>query len=112
MKLITADIQKKLDKNFQKTMETGESGKVVLKLIGGSNCTWLITDIDTNGDTMMGLADIGHGCCEYGSVSLRELKSIKFPPFGLSIERDQGFKGGKISDFKTYYQNHNTLAGC
>ena len=112
MKLITADIQKKLDNNFQKVIETGESGDVVLKLFGGSNCTWLITDIDPDGDTMMGLCDIGHGCCEYGSVSLSELKSVKFPPFGLGVERDQSFTGGKVVEFRKYYQEHGTLAGC
>ena len=112
MKLITADIQKKLEKNFAKAMETGESGDVVLKLFGGSNCTWLITDIDTDGDTMSGLCDIGMGCCEFGSVSLSELQSVKFPPFGLGVERDMHFQGGSVDKFLAYYNEHNTLNGC
>jgi hypothetical protein len=112
MKLITADIKKKLEKNYAKASETGESVPVVLKLFGGSACTWLITEIEPDGDTMRGLCDIGHGCCEYGTVSLRELQSVKFPPFGLGVERDMYFKGGAVSQFKEYYDEHGTLNGC
>ena len=111
MKLITASIQKKLEKNFQQVMETGKSGNIVLKLFGG-NCTWLITDIDSDGDTMSGLCDIGMGCCEFGTVSLQELKSVKFPPFGLPVERDMHFSGGTVQQFQDYYDKHKTLAGC
>ena len=64
MKLITADIQKKLEKNYQNTVETGESNDVVLKLFGGGNFTWLITEIEPDNDIMWGLCDIGMGCCE------------------------------------------------
>jgi hypothetical protein len=112
MKLITAAIQKKLEKNFKQTLETGKSGDVVLKLFGGSNCTWLITDIDTDGDTMSGLCDIGQGYCEFGTVSLKELQSVRFPPFGLPVERDRFFKGGSIEQFQQYYNEHGSLNGC
>jgi len=113
MKLVTKAIKEKLEKNFRRTMETGESGDVVLKLFGGGAMTWLITDIDPeDGDTMMGLCDIGMGCCEFGSVSLSELQSTKFPPFGLGVERDLSFKGGPVSKFQEYYDIHNTLNGC
>jgi hypothetical protein len=112
MKLITADIRKKLEKNYEQVCETGESGDVVLKLFGGSSCTWLITDIDPDGDTMMGLCDIGMGCCEFGSVSLRELETTKFPPFGLGVERDQWFRGGPVSQFQDYYEKNGSLNGC
>jgi len=112
MKLITANIQKKLTKNHVKACETGESGDVVLKLFGGSNCTWLITEIEPNGDTMRGLCDIGMGICEYGTISLSELKSVKFPPFGLGVERDMHFSGGSIESFQDYYNEHQTLCGC
>jgi len=112
MKLITAAIQKKLEKNYQKASKTGESVSVVLKLFGGSNCTWLITEIEPDGDTMRGLCDIGLGCCEYGTVSLSELKSVRFPPFGLPIERDKWFEGGSVQSFRDYYEEHQTLNGC
>ena len=112
MKLITANIQKKLERNYQKSAETRETQNVVLKLFGGSNFTWLITEIEPDGDTMWGLCDIGQGFCEYGTVSLRELKSIKFPPFGLGVERDMYFNGGPVEKFQKYYEEHKTLNGC
>ena len=112
MKLITADIRRKLEKNYKQAEETGKSGDVVLKLFGGSNMTWLITDIAPDGDTMMGLCDIGMGCCEFGSVSLRELQSVRFPPFGLGVERDRFFSGGPVSKFREYYDQHGSLNGC
>ena len=111
MKLITAEQQKKLEENYQHTYETGESGDVVLKLFGG-NCTWLITEIEPDNDIMWGLCDIGMGCCEFGTVSLNELKSVKLPPFGLGVERDLHFSGGTVQSFRDYYNNHGTLGGC
>jgi hypothetical protein len=53
--------------------------------------TWLATELDRDGDTLFGLADLGFGCPELGSFSLRELASIRLP-FGLGIERDIGFE--------------------
>lgn len=111
MKLITASIMKQLKKNFKKTLETGESKKIVLKLFGGA-MTWLITEIEDDNDTLWGLCDIGQGCCEFGTVSLSELQSVKFPPFGLGIERDMYFKGGSVESFRQYYEEHQTLSGC
>ena len=108
MKLITADIQKKLEKNYQDQNDDD----VVLKLFGGGSCTWLITQIEPDNDIMWGLCDLGMGCAEYGTVSLSELKSIKFPPFGLGVERDMHFKGGKLDDFRKYYDEKGTLSGC
>lgn len=52
--------------------------------------TWLATELDRDGDTLFGLADLGFGCPELGSFSLRELTSVRLP-FGLRIERDEGF---------------------
>jgi hypothetical protein len=111
-KLITAEIMKKLQANNKIASETGESVNVVLKLFGGSCFTWLITEIEPDGDTMRGLCDIGQGCCEYGSVSLRELQSVRFPPFGLGVERDRWFKGGSVQKFRDYYDKHGSLNGC
>ena len=112
MKLITADIQKKLEANYNKTAETGITGNVVLKLFGGSRSTWLITEIEPDNDTMWGLCDIGMDCCEFGTVSLSELKQSRFRPFNLPVERDRWFKGGPVKKFKDYYDKHGTLNGC
>ena len=107
MKLITAEIQKKLEKNCKSRNDKD----VVLKLFGGQ-ATWLITQIEPDNDIMWGLCDLGLGCCEYGTVSLSELKTVRFRPFGLSVERDRFFKGGKVEDFEKYYDEHGTLNGC
>jgi hypothetical protein len=111
MKLITSTIEKKLKKNFEKVQQTGETGKVELKLFGG-NFTWLITEMEEDNDTLRGLCDIGHGFCEFGTVSLKEIKSIRLPPFGLGIERDMYFSGGTVEKFQKYYDEHGTLTGC
>ncbi len=52
--------------------------------------TWLATELDADGDTLFGLADLGFGCPELGSFSLHEIASVRLP-FGLSIERDAHF---------------------
>lgn len=54
--------------------------------------TWLITELDPDGDTMFGLCDLDMDCVELGSVSLRELTAVTLP-FGLTIERDVHFEG-------------------
>lgn len=54
--------------------------------------TWLATELNEDGDTLFGLADLGFGCPELGSFSLSEIASVRLP-FGLSIERDIAFKG-------------------
>lgn len=53
--------------------------------------TWLATELDEDGDTLFGLADLGFGCPELGSFSLSEIASVRLP-FGLSIERDIAFE--------------------
>lgn len=52
--------------------------------------TWLATELDEDGDTLFGLADLGFGCPELGSFSLGELASVRLP-CGLGIERDASF---------------------
>ena len=54
--------------------------------------TWLATELDADGDTLFGLADLGFGCPELGAFSLSELSSVHLP-FGLGIERDILFEG-------------------
>lgn len=49
--------------------------------------TWLATELEADGDTLFGLADLGFGCPELGSFSLSELTSVRLP-FGMGIERD------------------------
>ncbi|WP_343207381.1 DUF2958 domain-containing protein [Agrobacterium rosae] len=53
--------------------------------------TWLITEMEQDGDTCFGLCDLGVGEPELGYVSLREVMSI-VGPYGLKIERDEHFR--------------------
>lgn len=52
--------------------------------------TWLASELDRDGDTLFGLADLGFGCPELGSFSLSEIAQLRLP-FGLAIERDLDF---------------------
>lgn len=56
--------------------------------------TWLLSELDEDGDTAFGLCDLGMGEPELGYVSLEELASIKLR-FGLYIERDEHFTANK-----------------
>ena len=55
-----------------------------------AQCTWLLTELDEDGDTLFGLADLGMQCPELGYVSLAELESVR-GKLGLPIERDLHF---------------------
>lgn len=65
----------------------------VLKLFNPAGPgTWLITEMQPDGDTMFGLCDLDMDCVELGYVSLAELTGVRLP-FGLKIERDEHFEG-------------------
>ncbi len=51
---------------------------------------WLATELDSDGDTLFGMADLGDP--ELGSFSLMEITSVRLP-FGMGIERDLLFEG-------------------
>ncbi|MGY4403512.1 DUF2958 domain-containing protein [Bradyrhizobium sp. USDA 3315] len=51
---------------------------------------WLATKLDSDGDTLFGLADLGES--ELGSFSLAEMTAVRLP-LGMGIERDLLFKG-------------------
>ena len=91
MKLLTKELATKLVANFQ---SEEENLKPVVKFFGGGACTWLISEWDGN-DYMFGLCDLGMGTPELGMVSYSELQNLRFPPFGLPVERDKFFKADK-----------------
>lgn len=88
MKIFTKAQEEQLIKNGQAGEDPARTP--VVKLFGGA-CTWLISEKD--GDYLFGLCDLGMGFPELGYVSQVELEAIKFPPFGLRIERDLHFRG-------------------
>ncbi len=120
MKQLTKEIKKKLIANRKATQKLEDEGadltyaynvshKPVVKFFGGSSCTWLITEMyydelkilpKSAPIILFGLCDLGLGYPELGYVNLRELESLKFPPFGLGVERDLYFTASKtISEY-------------
>ncbi len=85
MTLLTADLCARLLANG---LDHGADHVPVVKVsnpVGAG--TWLATELDEDGDTLFGLADVGFGCPEPGYFSLSELEALRLP-FGLGIERD------------------------
>ena len=90
MKLITKEIERRLGKHPFGSQICNGDAQVLVKFFGGSACTWLVTEAERTDDgswDFYGLANIGYGW-EWGWFSLKELESVKFPPFGLGVERD------------------------
>lgn len=90
MKLITREIERRLLENGR---TSDQDHKPVVKFFTPSGAaTWLITQMDPQEpDILFGLADLGLGCAEFGTVRLSELQSVK-GPLGLGVERDLYFE--------------------
>lgn len=90
MKLLTKKIENELIAHpIGSTDGQGKNAKVIVKFFGGSSCTWLVTEGEKleNGDwQFFGMCHITNW--EWGYFLLSQLKELKFPPFGLPIERD------------------------
>jgi hypothetical protein len=88
MILLTPDLRERLLANGR---HRGIDHVPVVKLFNPLGVgTWLATELDEDGDTLFGLADLGEP--EIGSFSLSEMESLRLP-FGLGIERDLLFEG-------------------
>lgn len=93
MKLITKEIEKQLEKHpLYSTEEVPvEQKKVIVKYFGGSACTWLVYEGEkqSNGDWLFfGNVTLNGEDWELGYFTLSQLQELRFPPFGLPIERD------------------------
>lgn len=105
MKLLTPEIRLALLANMKARHEVQTLGKPepdpapVVRFFNPVGAgTWLATEIDED-SILFGLADLGFGCPELGSFSLRELQSVRLP-FGLGIERDLLFESTvPLSDY-------------
>jgi hypothetical protein len=88
MILLTDDLRERLLANG---LERGADHVPVVKFFNPlGEGVWLATELDADGDTLFGLADLGYP--ELSSFSLEELASITLP-FGMGIERDILFTG-------------------
>jgi hypothetical protein len=67
---------------------------VVKLFLPGTGATWLLSEMDEDGDTLFGLCDLGLQSPELGSVSLAELEEIR-TPLGLGVERALHWKPNK-----------------
>lgn len=101
MKLLTSQIRRTLLANglLQKPLR-GTAQEIdfrpAVKLFNPCGAaTWLLTELDPeDNDIAFGLCDLGMGCPELGSVSIRELEGVR-GRLGLGIERDLHFKADK-----------------
>lgn len=108
MKLITKEIKEKLKKYGYRSQENTPLMEcdVIVKFFNPYGVgTWIILELAEeldDGDMIFyGLAELGYGY-ELGTVSLKELESLKVPPFGLGIERDLYIpKNCKVKDLIT-----------
>ena len=92
MQLLTKTIRLQLEANFK---NPDDDHKPVVKLFNPVGAaTWLLTEIEPDGDLAFGLCDLGLGSPELGSVSISELEGITLP-LGLGIERDLHFTADK-----------------
>ena len=88
MILLTDDLRERLLANGR---DRGADHVPVVKFFNPlGEGVWLATELDADGDTLFGLADLGYP--ELGSFSLEELTSISLP-FSMAIERDILFTG-------------------
>lgn len=115
--MFTKQIEKQLLKNgaingeiIQETGDTQNFNPVV-KLFGGGSCTWLLSEIDpSDPDVAFGLCDLGFGSPELGRVSISELAALRFPPFGLPIERDMYWKADKtLNEYASEAREHGRI---
>ncbi|WP_326914961.1 DUF2958 domain-containing protein [Sphingopyxis chilensis] len=96
MTLLPADLRFALNLNghascIHRARETAFDPWPVVKFFNPVGvATWIATEIDGDGDTLFGLADLGFGCPELGCFSLAEIAAVRLP-FGLAIERDAYF---------------------
>lgn len=87
MKILTSEIERKLRANGS---NRGDHSPVLKLFNPCGAATWLASELDDDGDTLFGLADLGFGSPEMGYFSLSEIMQIRLP-LGLSIERDRSF---------------------
>lgn len=93
MKLLTKEILEAFKKQGYTGDKKPEDIKIILKLFNPSGAgTWYCYEYEPENRIFWCYANLGNSTfAECGTVSLDELESIKFPPFGLGVERDMHF---------------------
>ena len=100
MELMNKELERHLRKYPMYSQDgKGENSEIAVKYFGGYAATWLITEAEKqqNGDWLffgfitLGIRDLYDNrylLWEWGYVRLSELEDLRFPPFGLPVERD------------------------
>lgn len=97
MKLMTKQIERELFRHpiYSTGNTPSKEKKVIVKYFGGAACTWLVYEGEqqSNGDWLFfGNVTLDGDNWELGYFTLSQLQELRFPPFGLPIERDLYFK--------------------
>ena len=96
MKLLTAEVIRKLEKHPLGSQEgMSDNAEVLVKFFGGAS-TFLVTEGEKQEDgnwVFFGKMNHGWGW-EWGYVTLSEIENTKIPPFGLGLERDMYLTSG------------------
>ena len=104
MKLMTKAIEKALPALYATEDVPAAEKLAVVKFFGGGRGTWYAVEGEKqeDGDWMFFgyvVSPLGSDCDEFGYFTLNQLKSVKFPPFGLGIERDMHFDPTPVQKF-------------
>lgn len=100
MKLLTKAIEKALPPMYSGESIPLEEKVAVVKFFGGGRGTWYGCEWDPRDREFFGyvVSPLGPDCDQWGTFSLEELESARFPPFGLPMERDLFFKPTKMGE--------------
>lgn len=98
MELFTQAERAMLEENGRKVRATAGTAHefkplpVVKWFTPDGAATWLISEIDPDDpDVAWGVADLGFGDVEYGTISIPEIRTLR-GKMGLPVERDRWFK--------------------
>lgn len=100
MKLLTAPVLKALRNTpLGSTDGQGDEAKVLVKFFGGGRYTLLVTEAEERDNDFLlygwCASPLGPDCDEYGYTLFSEMEAVRFPPFGLPVERDRYVDPGK-----------------
>ncbi|WP_421423328.1 DUF2958 domain-containing protein [Agrobacterium rosae] len=94
--LLTRELTNQLRRNADISEVEQRDHKPVVKFFTpDANATWLFSELASDGDTLFGLCDFGHGYPELGYASLGEISTLR-GRLGLLVERDEHFKANKL----------------
>ena len=95
-KLFTKAFSNRLKKYPLYSQEGKGMSAIVVERFFGGNLTVYILEGDEESGRLFGLVDLGYGF-EYGYFNLKDLESIRVPPFHLPLERDRYIESGKVT---------------